>query len=363
MLSDLIENISTHRWWLCPTLAIHVWGTATISARARGDQIKRVASPTMTAKDFSDVYGVEELGTEIMNLLAMPTLLALSYTSKQNFLQVHRYTRFKLGRILAPFDLSSNQLLRILRMTHSIVFGSIALKATAPASLPIFSNHLDIVVPASQLFMLESWLVLGRKYTCDSSVQYHQRSPPVISVTSLARCIDQTKMVINLIAVQTPAHVYQIVCYSPNTAEMNVIAGQGLLLPYRSLLGQGKVVHNHVANIAGVQSAARFVQTRLFKAAVLSQITMEARGFAFVPQQQHVPIRCDCSHGAACPYRFRNPNDRHRSFMRLFTDSEWITLESDGPRALHIALPHLPSVIWRLADRKGGSQGLSIVMW
>jgi hypothetical protein len=315
----------------------------------------------MTTKNFVYVYGIVELGTEIMKELAAPSLLALSYTSKSHYILVHQYLRYKLGRIMAQFDVTPNQILKLLRMTKAIVIGSVALQAVSPATLPITSSQLDIIIPVTELFMFEDWFKLSRQYKVVPSVHHFRWLPPVVLFVSLGRCINQQKRVVNLIVVEKPAHAYQqMINYSPNTAEMNAITGVGLFMPYRSLLSQGLAAHNHVANIEGVQQSYPSVQIRVFKAAIISQLTMLLRGFAFI-EGEHWNYNCCCSDSSACPYQYRNTNDNYCAFMRILTDKEWSTLESDGQQALPIANPRIPMVIWRLADKLGGGRGFSVV--
>jgi hypothetical protein len=318
----------------------------------------------MSGKTFNDVYGVFELGGIIMDQLALPALLALSYASKGQYIQVHAYIRFKLTLILAPFGMSLNGLMDHLRLTDALVIGSVAFKAVAPATAPITSKQLDIIVCKNELFALKDWLRTRCNYVLNPlSIHQQQRLPPVKSVVSLARHTDDQKKVVNLLVVDTIGDTYKTLFYATNTAYMNAITPWGLFTPYRSLLSQGKVAHNHILNTMALEKAPLSLRARLQEASLFSEIGIRLQGFEVIPINlfPHLYYRCFCVDRTACPLIIRNTNDSHGSFIRIFTNIEFRALQS-GSFEIPLHNPRFPTVIWRLADIEGGSPGLAFLL-
>jgi hypothetical protein len=100
----------------------------------------------MATASFNDVFNTFELASMIMDYLSVSALLAISYTTKRMYTQVHCYLHGKLGIIFAPFGTTTEDVLKNLRLTNSLIIGSIALKAVAPTTCSITSSHLDILV-------------------------------------------------------------------------------------------------------------------------------------------------------------------------------------------------------------------------
>jgi hypothetical protein len=318
----------------------------------------------MSGTMFNDVYDVCELGGIIMDELALPALLALSYTSKGQYLRVHAYIRLKLTLILAPFGISLTCLMDHLRLTDALVIGSVAFKAVAPAAAKIIPKQLDIVVCKNELFVLKDWLCIRCNYTLNPlSIHQQQRLPPVKSVVSLARHTHDQKKVVNLLVVDTIGDTYKTLFYATNTAYMNAITPWGLFTPYRSLLSQGKVAHNHILNTMALEKASLSLRARLQEASLFSEIAIRMQGFEVIPINPfpHLYYRCFCVDRTACPLIVRNTNDSHCSFIRVFSNLEFRALES-GSFEIPIHNPRFPMVIWRLADIEGGSAGLAFLL-
>src|ERR1700694_2674249 len=230
---------------------------------------------TMDTKNFNDVYSICELGSIIMDCLPLSALLALSFTSRAAYSQAHQYLRFKLGMILRPFGITMDDLIRHLRMTNSLVMGSIALKACAPKNHFIGSGHLDIVVPASDFRVLKDWITSTCGYIHIQSYPVRHELFSYIghhSMQVFGRQIDGRRRTINLFGVRTQDDPYKLLFYSSNTALMNAITGRGLFTPYRSLLNQGKAAHNHVDNILIAGEVPRILRAPSIQATVLNEI-------------------------------------------------------------------------------------------
>jgi hypothetical protein len=317
-----------------------------------------------SARTFNDVYTVFELGSLIMDNLALPALLALSYTAKDKYFQVHWYTIFKITRLLLPFGIPTNRLIEHLRITNALVVGSIAFQAVAPAISHIPTDRLDILVIKNELFLFKDWLCYSCDYQLDtSSTSLLYQPSSIIHVVSLTRYINQQKRVINLLAVDTVANAYKTLFYAPNTALMNAITGCGLYTPYRSLLSQNKVAYNHVLNTMVMNSATETTKAQAYNDALLRDFEIRSQGVSFVPVDHHPHIyhQCSCTHHTACPRLIRFTNDSYGAFMHLFSKPEYYAAYYQ-PDEIPIKVPRLPTVIWRLAAVEGSSAGLAFLL-
>jgi hypothetical protein len=316
----------------------------------------------MATKTFQDVSDINELGSMIMDLLALPALLALSYTSKTMHHQANQYLRRKLTLILSSFGINANQMIEHLRLTDALIVGSMALKAVASAALPISSCHLDILVPMHRLSVLNNWITIGCQYARNLNAPVEtELQLQVRNRRSFVRHIHGQRKTINLYSVRTRGDTYKMLFSLSNTAWMNAISGWGLFTLYRSLLSEGKAALNHLDNTFAIRRFSPGRRTRLFRAAVISQIRTEMHGFIFIPPSplSHSNYQCRCINKSACPQVIRSTNDSMCSIMRIYSDAEWTSLQSPT-RVIPISNPRLPTIIWRLADMPNGSPGFSI---
>ena len=314
---------------------------------------------TMTTKKFHDVYDTVELGSLIMDCLALPALLALSYTTKLMHAQVHRYLHMKLIVIFTSFGITADDIITHLRLTNSLIIGSIALRAVAPITYSISSSHLDILVPTTHLSFFKDWLTITCGYTQELSPSIcHELLFHVRHHQMFVHQIGGRKKVINVFGVQTIEDTYKMLFYSSNTSLMNAITGWGLFTPYRSLLNRGLVAHNHIENTLVVGEVLSTLRAQLFRAALLSEIRTRINGFLFIPTSQHLRLPCQCPNRSACPLRIRHTNDSFCTFLRIFTNAEWSALQSTI--FIPIDNPCLPLILWRLASEDDDSPGFSI---
>jgi hypothetical protein len=301
---------------------------------------------------FETVYGIPELGTEVMDLLALPHLTALSYTSRMNYIRAQHYLRHKLARIYAPFGLTRDDVMRHLLFSEAFIVGSIALKAVAPATWPIVTNNIDVVVQAVARHVLERWLLDHGYSKCRKSNRtFSGYNAP------FQCCHSYTKggMDVNLMVVDRRTEGYDLIFHASNTAGMNMLSPRGLFAAYRTLLNHQLVVPNNVSNMVSMRTVYRSVQLYQNWIDKASNSKAVSRGFTFLtpdPSPPHPSDCCLCPYVSACLLMVRNMNDSMCSYMRILGDAE---LQSFSV----IHQKRRPTVIWRLADVEEGSQGFA----
>jgi hypothetical protein len=316
--------------------------------------------PAMDRKSFNDIYHVVELGSMVMDFLPLSALLSLSYASKEIYVKAHFYTHHKLTAIFAPFGISFVTIINYLRLTNALVIGPVALKAVAPAILPVFTTQLDIVVPINGLVHFNTWLTLQGNYQCESRSNHHVQFPSVKQRLSFVRHTQEHKYVVNLLVVGARANAYQTLFHSFSTVYMNAISGSSLFTAYRSLLNHGKAAHNYIPNTMAMENNFSSTTLQLSKDSVVSQLKTMHCGFSFTEPNHpfpRLPSQCRCTDRSACPLTLRNTNDKLCSMMQILTTSELDAIQT-GSKAVPIDNPVLSTIIWRLGDvAEGGSPG------
>jgi hypothetical protein len=313
---------------------------------------------------FERVLVVVELGGLIMDSLALSALIALSYTSRTNYIRVQDYTRSKLITIFGPFQLPLHEVLWKLEDTGGFVTGAAALRAVAPAVLPVIVNTLDIVVWSKHLPELEDWLTYSHSYTgkiLDHAV-IHGISQ-FNSCVSFTRRIHGRNMEIKVFVVDKPSKGYELVFHSSNTADMNVISSNGLFTPYRSLLNRGLVTPNNVANMISTRTASAPVKARQQVIDAQNNANAESQGLVLITPNPypHLNNWCDCIHRSACPLVFRETNDSMCSFMRIYNIGEYGVIK-ESLASIPTKRCRLANVVWCLADVEDGLPGFAFHM-
>jgi hypothetical protein len=316
-----------------------------------------------TVCQFERVFVVIELGGLIMDSLALSALIALSYTSRTNYIRVQDYTRSKLITIFGPFQLPLHEVLWKLDHTGAIVTGAAALRAVAPAVLPVIVNTLDIVIRSDRLPELEDWLTYSHCYTGTSNHAVVDGISQFSSCISFTRRIHSRSMEIKVFMVDKPGKTYELIFHASNTANMNMITSNGLFTPYRSLLNRGLVAQNHVTNMVTTRTASGPVKAHQQMIDAQNNANAESQGLVLITPNSlpHLNNWCDCTHRSACPLVFRDANDSMCSFMRIFNIGEYKGI-TESLASIPTKRYRLPNVVWRLADVEDGLPGFAFHM-
>lgn len=300
---------------------------------------------------FETVYGIPELGTLIMDLLSLSHLVTLSYSSRTNYVRVQHYVRHKLATIFAPFGLTRDDIMLYLLFSESFIVGSVALKAVVPATWPISTNNIDIVVQAGSVHVLRAWL-LDRGYTKlkKSNHTFSGYDGPFHCCHSYAR----RSMAVNLMVVGRQTQGYDLIFHASNTSGMNMLGPRGLFTAYRTLLNLRLAVSNHVANMVSMRNAHSSVRHHQNQVDSASYAKALSRGFTFVTPDPspHPSEYCLCPYVSACPLTIRDMNDSMCSYMRILGNTEFNSFSVTHQK-------RRPTVLWRLADAEQGSQGFA----
>jgi hypothetical protein len=309
---------------------------------------------------FNTVYNVAELTDLIMDLLGQPALVALSYTSKLQYFRVQDYLRLKLTKIFAPFRLTRDDLLITLLSAHAFIIGSAALKAIAPAVMPITSDNLDIVVPLSKRFTLEAWLT-SKLHGYKRTTPIHTNCIPFVMGDSFSHVVDGQIVTVNLLIVSDLSQGHELIFYSSNTASMNMITHSSIFTGYPTLLNLRIAAQNCSINMIGMGGAILSQSTKVHQIQIDSENNAKARqrGFTILPYDTshwNEYATCECVHLSACPLTIRNMNDTMCSWIPLLTDQEYADKRIKGPHQ------RVPPVVWRLADDRGRVPGFSFCL-
>jgi hypothetical protein len=300
---------------------------------------------------FETVYGIPELGSLIMDLLSVSHLVTLSYTSRTNYVRVQHYVRHKLATIFAPFELTRDDVMTHLLFSESFVVGSVALKAVVPATWPISTNNIDIVVQAGSVHVLRAWL-LDRGYSKlkKSNHTFSGLGAPFQCCYSYAK----GSTAVNLMVVGRQTKGYDLIFHASNTSGMNMLSPRGLFTAYRTLLHLELAVHNHVTNMVSMRNAHLSVQQHQKQVDRASCAKAVSRGFTFVTPDPspHPSDYCLCPYASACPLTIRDMNDSMCSYLRILGNGEFDSFSLAHQK-------RRPVVIWRLADVEEGSQGFA----
>jgi hypothetical protein len=306
---------------------------------------------------LDSILNVPELSGLTMDELPLSALIALSFTSKENLIRVQDYMWSKLTIILTPFRLDAKRLMDHMLFTSSLIVGSIALKTVAPATLPIFTNSLDMVVQLTYVQFLEDWLTTrcGYKPT-KPEFEIIDHGAAFKRCCSFTRRIDDRDMHVNLLCVNDRSQAYELVFYSSNTASMNIITPMGFFTAYRTLLNREEMVANHVCNMRAMDECQD--KDHLSMIDENNNIKTQNRGFSLLPVRPspHLYELCQCQHPSACPSTIRHTQDPMCSFLRLLVEGEYETVSVRRGR-IPESDTRLPPVVWRLADVENGSQG------
>jgi hypothetical protein len=311
---------------------------------------------------FDSVYRVAELSALIMDLLALPSLLALSYTTKTNYAHAHGYIRSKLARCLAPYGLCLNDIIQYLIFTDCHIIGSIALKAVAPAVFPIAANNLDIVVDELNLLVISQWLKKNG-YQREEYGHIANNFPHFNDCHSYALRIHGQEKVIKIHIVKTKYEAYEFIFRTSNTTGMNMITGNGLFTGYRNLLNQGLAVRSAVTRMGSISGPTTLTTQEInlqSEIDVANNLKAQSHGFTFSTPAPPLHIQggiCSCTLRSACPFTARNSNDSMCSFMRLFDDAGYEAIQSRQEK-IPVTVRKVPLVTWRLPDAEGGTNGL-----
>jgi hypothetical protein len=313
-------------------------------------------SPHMAMMTLDDLLQVAELMGLIMDELPLSALVALSFTSKAKLILVQDYMWSKLMSITSPFGLDATRLMEHLAMTSSVIVGSIALKAVAPAALQISTDNLDIAVPSGRIHVFDDWLTKRCGYKPSKSVT-ESRKGILFCYTFICR-IDDRDMKVNILGVANRSQAHELAFYSSNTASMNMITSRGLFTAYRTLLNRKLMVANHVSNM--VPMTRYQVRERLSKIADSNNAKTQSRGFTLLNVQPipHTYELCQCKHVSACPSTIRYTRDPMGSFLRLLDQAEYEAISVRGD-PIPTYDTQLPPIFWRLADVELGSQGFA----
>lgn len=317
---------------------------------------------------FSELIAIAELGDLVLDGLPLPGLTAFAFTSRANYLRVQDYIRSKFRRLFTPFKIGLKSMMTILRFTGSIIVGSVALKAVAPADAPIHPGGLDLVVPMGQLSSLESWLAkLKYEYLAERPLAPNsRRAIPYATRFSYARRQGDRVSHVHIYAVHKQTAVYEFIFYGSNTSTMNYISYNGLYSAYRSLLDQGLAAKNHTTNMIPyffIARAALSEQNALDDANNLKAIQRGFQMIAPVPSAPtgHTYSKCECVHLAACPCTIRHTHDLSGAYLRFMNGGEYRSFkyESDSLPRTHTKPP---ITFWKLADVQGSSRGFAFLL-
>jgi hypothetical protein len=316
---------------------------------------------------FETIYDIPELGTLIMDSVALSTLVALSFVNTAYFFRVHEYIRNKLHRIFGPFGIQTDDIMRILQSTNAVVVGTNALQAVAPFSFELTTQNIDIVVDRTSLPSMENWLVdsgYHRKDSIDIPTDY---AVPYRNRRSFMRMFGTREMFINLLLVEDGKQAYEFVFFATNTTFMNSITRNGLFSGYSSMLGQRLAVENHVHHMQGVRAVFDLNDVDLVTTTKDDKVKAEGWGFKFLltNSDSHWTTTCECIPRSACPLEPRHMNDSMSASMRIFSDDEIQHIRARAPFGGTPKSIRHPLVIWKLAgtDCEGYSERRDVTMW
>ena len=314
---------------------------------------------------FEKACNVTELGALFMDRLALSALIALSFTSRTNYMHVQDYMQSKMITIFGPFGLPFQEMYWLLLRADAIIVGSAALRAVAPTILPITVETLDFVVKSYELHFLVELLEYSHNYRRiePSNHTVIEGISPFHSTRTYACSIHHQVKEINIFVTKGTSP-YEFIFHSSNTTEMNMITHDGLFTAYRSLLNRGLVARNHVTNMVNRGTIPNHVKATLQRKIDEDNAKAESQGFAFIHLTQYPhPLRsCQCPHRSACSARFRITTDSMTSQMRLLNSAEYNAVGNNRHLIPTQQACMLPPVVWRLADVELGSQGFAYNM-
>lgn len=307
---------------------------------------------------FEAVYCVAELLAFIMDFLALPTIISLSFTTKLNYVRVQGHLRSKMAKCLAPFGLLLDDTLQHLIFTDGLIIGFIALEAVAPFVWSIATDSLDIVVEGLHFNLITNWFK-------SHGYELNEATPtipnPLLFGTchSFLRQFPNREMVINLFTVKTKYQEIEFVFHSSNTAGMNMITGEGLFVPYRSLLDLELAVRNDSTRMGSTDRSTIIPTNELQKLTQIDKnnnLKASSNGFTLITPNLHFPTNiCYCTPLSTCSLKPRISTDKECSIIRLLQGDEYKAIQSN--QKILISIPKVPLVNWKLTDGEGGSGG------
>lgn len=97
----------------------------------------------------------------VLNKMGLPWVMALGSTSIDMELHIQKHLKHRLSVALTPFQIPQRHLLRILRLSHTIISGSIALYFMLPLNAHIWTpSDMDLYTTTNGYSKIMAFLII-----------------------------------------------------------------------------------------------------------------------------------------------------------------------------------------------------------
>ncbi|KAH7931400.1 hypothetical protein BV22DRAFT_998736 [Leucogyrophana mollusca] len=264
----------------------------------------------------------------ILALLPFDALQKLASLSKIHRGCVVAYLNHRKSTLLAQFFNYPTAFIELLRLTSSVVSGSVALQMLLPAvSVRWSSSNIDIYVPRSQVIIVMAYLAQQNYQTVCVGGDRPVRSQS--SVHTVVAMINGSKTIEIVVSITECAvrPVFQI----HSTIVMNYITHNGFFSAYPKLTGQYRALFN----VMSMRDA------RLVLGNMQALVKFQRRGFdvqsVATAWDEEDGIPHECGNNVNCPHLLRSSDD---------AGCLWMTLDmaDNVPDEFHCA--DEPVVLW-----------------
>lgn len=243
----------------------------------------------------------------ILDNLTLGNTSMLAGTDQYNRDQVSVYIEHHVRKSLAPFGITLDKLLHILRVTRSVVSGSLVYRLLTHADF--IPNDIDIYTPSSNIDYLLRLLQDECGYILDYSINLYLDNFAVAHVYWLRNA---RKSVINVM-VTRGENALEAIFYFHSTGVMNSLSYTGIYCPWPRLTFDHRSLENtelYLRTVEGFDRGSRL--TSSFQKYCGRGVDIQRDLHLWDEFDEHT-----CRISPCCPATLRSLHDAHGFFFRF----------------------------------------------